>query len=108
MRDWRFWKKGRGVTASGPSTAAEPDALGGDDWSFLRTQPDHDADEMARVHGPGEVEFRPEPDSGPDLAAEDAGVPLDEVDDETELPVQDVLECDLSTEDESIGSLLRE
>src|SRR5438045_9604858 len=52
MRGWRFWKKGPGAgAAEGSDHTTGGPAAGEDEWAFLRRQPDHDADEMASVHG---------------------------------------------------------
>ena len=49
MLRWPFKKKDGSETQT-PSVK-HADAALDDDWAFLRTQPDHDADEMANVHG---------------------------------------------------------
>jgi len=50
MLRWPFKRKNQPETAAGRETSVRE--APGNDWDFLRTQPDHDADEMATVHGP--------------------------------------------------------
>ena len=49
MLRWVFGKK----AAPDPDVAPAVEAPVEDEWAFLRAQPDHDADEMAAVHGTG-------------------------------------------------------
>src|SRR3712207_6670986 len=110
MRDWRFWKKAQVVErGSQPADDIIAPEEGVDEWSFLRSQPDHDADEMAQVHGPAasSESYAEDETSGADLAAPFAA-PSASAPDLSELPPAPVSEAALTTEDRVIGGLLRE
>jgi hypothetical protein len=82
MLDWRWWKGARSPgEVPGKARGPAVPAAGGDEWSYLRCQPDHDADEMAQVHGPGTSGTRAREVAAPrgtDLAEEVTGAPLRE------------------------------
>ena len=77
MLRWGRKKKAEETGVNGHETAPQADAGSelADEWAFLREQPDHDADEMAAVHGTHAAEPDPQaswleaPDAGVDSAS---------------------------------------